>query len=469
MMSGADALSNIDVAVRQARGELAALHKAIEASSSELLAQDAEEAEAYRALARLRLGELSEQDLPRRLERLAGEVRGLLGQRSSRMAEQGERLAKSLQAQEHLEAEREQQRRAVEAVRARIDEATAATQARLASDKSYEAQRAEAAERAQIAERARRKTEVAVEDFTEKREPYEADGLFMYLWERGYGTSRYRAWPLTRWLDGLVARLCGFEEARRNYDALTGIPKRLAEHAEQAEAAATAESEKVEALERAALSQDGVDALTAELGREETSLAALDEKIAQAEAAHLDLVEEQERFAALQDDDARQAVETFAVGLRRDDLASLRRDAEATATREDDALVQRLAAVAAHRDELRSDIERRRQALGALKARLAELEQVRRDFKNRGLDSEFSQFGDRDLLAALLGGLAGSMLSQSGFWAELGRQHRYRPRRSLPDFGGGPWSRGGGGFPGFRTGGRGGPMGGGGFRTGGTF
>ena len=54
----------------------------------------------------------------------------------------------------------------------------------------------------------------------------------MYLWNRGFGTSRYRAWPLMRALDGRVAHLVRFHEARPNYAMLLEIPIRLREHAE---------------------------------------------------------------------------------------------------------------------------------------------------------------------------------------------------------------------------------------------
>ena len=51
-----------------------------------------------------------------------------------------------------------------------------------------------------------RKTEQAEADREEKGKPYRDDPLFMYLWERGYGTSAYKAGNLIAWLDGLVAR-----------------------------------------------------------------------------------------------------------------------------------------------------------------------------------------------------------------------------------------------------------------------
>lgn len=82
-------------------------------------------------------------------------------------------------------------------------------------------------------EAAERKAAQAETDLEQKRKPYEADPLFMYLWKRGFGTPRYRAIPLVRYLDRKVARLVGFDDARRNYAVLIELPVRLREHADQ--------------------------------------------------------------------------------------------------------------------------------------------------------------------------------------------------------------------------------------------
>ncbi|MBA3518387.1 MAG: hypothetical protein H0T75_12260 [Rhizobiales bacterium] len=80
---------------------------------------------------------------------------------------------------------------------------------------------------------AERKAAQAECDLEEKRKPYEADPLFMYLWTRAFGTPRYRAVPLVRSIDRKVARHIGFDEARRNYAVLIELPVRLREHAER--------------------------------------------------------------------------------------------------------------------------------------------------------------------------------------------------------------------------------------------
>ncbi|HEX2137928.1 MAG TPA: hypothetical protein VHG30_18895 [Microvirga sp.] len=84
-----------------------------------------------------------------------------------------------------------------------------------------------------VVRRAEEKAAQAAADRDEKRRPYEADPLFMYLWRRGFGTRDYRASNLVRYLDRKVAHLIGYEAARVNYAMLLELPERLREHVER--------------------------------------------------------------------------------------------------------------------------------------------------------------------------------------------------------------------------------------------
>ena len=89
----------------------------------------------------------------------------------------------------------------------------------------------DAGERRAMAERAEARALEAEREREDKRKPYEADPLFMYLWRRRYGTPDYGATGFTRRMDRWVARLIGFEQARANYHVLLALPDRLHAHA----------------------------------------------------------------------------------------------------------------------------------------------------------------------------------------------------------------------------------------------
>jgi hypothetical protein len=123
--------------------------------------------------------------------------------------------------------------------------------------------------------KAEEKAAQAEADREEKRRPYEADPLFMYLWRRRFGTREYQASRLVHFLDRKVAHLIGYEDARVNYTMLMELPQRLREHAERLRASGAAGSdisagggERAEARYRAAAdmlreweTSRGVDAL----------------------------------------------------------------------------------------------------------------------------------------------------------------------------------------------------------------
>jgi hypothetical protein len=115
------------------------------------------------------------------------------------------------------------------------------------------------------------------------------------------------------------------------------------------------------------------------------------------------------------------------------------------------------------------------------RARLQELEAVRRDFQRNRYDQPGHDFADGSLIGVMLTNFLSGMLNRDDLWRVLQEQQRYRPPRTDPTFGSGgfgrgsPWGGGPGGFGGGwgggpgGGGGGGGDSGGGGFRTGGGF
>ena len=88
---------------------------------------------------------------------------------------------------------------------------------------------AEEAER--IAQHAEQKASFAARDFEEKGRPYRADPLFAYLWDRGWGTGRYRAFPLVRMIDGWVARLAPRGKGVGRPSSVVPIRRGIRQHA----------------------------------------------------------------------------------------------------------------------------------------------------------------------------------------------------------------------------------------------
>jgi hypothetical protein len=368
---------------------------------------------------------------------------------------------------------------AIEAALEKVDARREETQARLENDEVWVAQRRTLTHARQIAEAAAEKAARSTAEKAEKKRPYEADALFMYLWRRGFAAPGYRAFPLARFLDGRIARLIGYQEARANYFMLNEIPLRLREHAERLVEGAEAEAKKLATIERRALEADGILPLEATLAEAENGAAEVERDLAarEEELAHLD-GEEHAALAAGTDPVLREALDLVASTLAREDLADLHRKALQTPTPEDDKIVALLKDLRTKIVRVDSQIEETRKTALDIARKRQELERSSEDFRKKGYDDPFGEFVNERVIVQVIAGILGGLLSGRDLEKVLRDGFQRRPPRTRGGFGGGiklpgggPWGSGrkmggswGGG--GFRTGGS---MRGGGFRTGGKF
>jgi len=478
-LSGRQALKKIDQILEKARVMLAEVDHSFGGSRDRLARLRSQEVGIYARLARLRLLAIEQGDLPSALDeadRKAADVIEERRQATAKLDQQIESASAALAAEEERRA---RQQDAVAAASEALDAAEAAAQTALAADAAYQAQLEHTGQADFVADQAEEKADAAEKDRVVKGRPYEEDPLFLYLWQRGYGTSRYRAGPLVRFLDGKVAKLCNYEPARQNYSLLTEIPVRLAEHAKAMRAAFDAEAGKLTALENAAGDTAGVPKLSADLEAAENKLHEIDAGITEREDAIRALVEQRKVFVAGEDAYYQRCVKVLTDAMRRKGVRLLEENAARTPGREDDDLVRELVMV--QRDA--EDAEQRLAEYGRLhdreSQRVGELEDVRRKFKSERFDDSLSEFKDWALIALILNQFLSGAARSIDVWKTIQRQQRRKPMQSKPDFGSlrfprapkpGPWRMPkGGGFGGFGRGSRSGGFGGGGFRTGGGF
>lgn len=480
MLTGKEALSRIDGVISNAEEEARALARRLEEFSQRQLVLKEEERVCFADLARFRVNAAARDHLAGALDETGRTVEALLDRReAARTALEAEAAAAAADL-EAFTQRREDAAETLEGASAELDEAEAGVQTALKSDPAFQVQleKAEATER--VAHEAETKRLQAQEDRKSKGAPYEADPLFMYLWDRGYGTADYRGRGIVRTLDGWVARLVGFEAARRNYFMLLEIPRRLKEHVDQMRARADAELEALVEIEHAARDASEVPELEARYKNQREVVDGIDADIARIEARIAEIDARRAAFVAGTDEHFASAVNAMSENLSDDRLADLKAAAYRTPEPEDERIVERLQRI----DEELDETEGARADLVALQkaadARLAELQEMRREFRRKRYDDYTSEFEDDDLFGTLLREFIRGAVTGAEYWARMDRTHSRRVRKSRPDFGSGrfrfpgpttfPGSRGGRSSGGFRTGGGfGGGRSGGGFRTGGGF
>ncbi|NWH08887.1 MAG: hypothetical protein HXY22_09650 [Alphaproteobacteria bacterium] len=471
MISSSETLQNMERAVRDIRKEEDRLTAVLNSASEEAARLRTERTDIFRSLARMRLDTLRGETVVGELDAAEREALDLLKKAKEEAERLMQRRADAAAAVTAAEGARHSCAAAVEAALHRVDELSEATEARIKTDAAWQEEAARVADAESLADEAAKKATQSETDRDEKRKPYDADPLFVYLWERGYGTSRYKAGSLARYGDTLVADLIAFDRYRPNFWMLNEIPRRLREHANRLEAEAEKARARLEAIERKALEADGILPLEQDLKATRERLLAAEKVLAEAQSALAAIDEEVARSVEGGKDRVfDKAIGVLAQSLAREDLAALHREALATPAPEDERLTARAKELEEAIARADREVAETRATAREVSRRRAELESAREDFRHRGYNDPYGTFSNEQLIAQVIAGIIGGVMRGSDLGRVFHDGYSRRAPRSDPFFGGSQWPGGGGSrrrFGGsFGSGGR---IGGGGFKTGGKF
>ena len=432
MESGRQVLHSLDAALDRTRREFQSLDGEMRRITAALAETRQRELGACRELARIRLDQIDHDAFIADADEADRRAAGLLEQRAARIDELSRTTAELNDRLEALAAERRDAAAEVEARELRLQELIDSVQAALRDDPGYRENADETQRTVDMAARAEQKTAQAEEDRRDKGKPYESDKLFMYLWRRGYGTERYSAGLIARWMDGIVARHIRFEPARRNYYLLNEIPLRLARHTERLEARAAELMTALAEQERTAEVAAGAEALEDSLAAAQSRAGELDEKIAAAEAAYAERVREQETYAVGSDALFTEAIEILTRQFASEPIPQLRAEADATADYSDDQLVADLAGLRDSRRSLERRVEDNKAIHGRRLDRVNDLAAVRRRYKESGFDSAASVIEDRGNVELMLNEYLRGTVSADRLWRVIRHSQRFvrRMRRS---------------------------------------
>lgn len=435
MVNGVAVLQEVDGHLAEAQRQASAAQTEADRLAARREGLRTEEAEALRELARLRLLDLADGRVALdALDAAGAQLRESLARRAGELDAVQRAVLDACDGLAAAEATRDAAAARHTAAQEAEAAALKAADAQAAQDADFQRIAATAEEAERIAQHAEQKSGFAARDFEEKGRPYRADPLFAYLWDRGWGTGRYRAFPLVRLIDGWVARLIAFEPARRSYALLAELPGSMTSHAARmranADAAVRAMVERRRAL--AGLPADAARGNTGALDAAEDAVEAARAVLAEAEAKRSTL-------AAGDDPASQQAIRALEAALGARSLRTLRAEAARTPTREDDAIVSRLEVAAAERARLeRALADAQAQAEGA-RRRLDDLQSLRHDMRGRGVERSDWGFASGALVGGLVTELLRGTLSRDGFWDRMERQRMpdQMPGTSQP----GPWGR----------------------------
>jgi len=499
MWTGISALKNIDQSLQTLRNEAVRLDAQLDHLTSKMAANQRHRAKLINDIASVRLDEIERGELNASYTAADHQAAELLEQREQALVELNSKIEKINQRIHDAEDRRTSLLEEVNQTSEKIVETEGLVQQHLQVDEPYLEQFKLAQTAESIAEEAEQKMQRAQASMSEKAEPYQADKLFMYLWDRGYGTTEYSGGLLSRFMDDWVAKLISYEPSRVNYWNLIEIPRRLNEHAVRVGDEADEQHMLLQQLEVNALEAEGVKSLEIELESLRSKLDEQDDAIEAIESELNQALDLRAGFISGDDDYIKQCLQRISRSLEHQNLHAIHRYVRATTSPTDDRIVLELQALEDGLDNVEGDLADIRNLHQSKLNKLKELEKVRRDFKNSRFDDVRSGFGNQALISGVLSQFLQGLVSGSDVWRVIKRNQRYRQVASTPDFGSGglgeiadmiggeimrqgrrqrrssrgstwhwPKSRGsGGGFRMPRGGGRG--SGGGGFKTGGGF
>lgn len=257
---------------------------------------------------------------------------------------------------------------------------------------------AELSDRAAMAEVALERAEANLDeidqDAARKLPSYDASTLFRYLYDRGYGTSKYSSRGMTRQFDRMLARYIDFSHAKKGYEFLLRTPGHMREIiAEDRDALETVMQELERRRDEIADSHGLVDAskLCSKLEKERDALLKKLEdflertKSVQAEWRELE--------------DPRGTYYQEAIGQFREMLSAmssrdLKRRAEKTRDITDDQIVARLLGVESDIEQMDRSARSRQSAVKDDYVFLEDLGKLIQRFRAAQFDSARSQFVD---------------------------------------------------------------------------
>jgi hypothetical protein len=440
MWSGRQTLSTIEQTISGLHGEESRLDTALRSAIGEAERLGRERAGALKELARVKLDEMTAGRLVKDLD--AGERRAaeILKDHSLRLANLAEQRKALVDEVASAEAARNRAAEAVETALAAVEALRADVEGKVKATAEWKSAKAALDAADAVASEAGKKAAQSQADLGAKRRPYDDDPLFLYLWQRGYGTSRYAAGNVARMLDGVVADFIGFIEVRPNYAMLIEIPLRLKEHADAKAKTAAEQREILGDIERRAMLAAGVEAKEQALAEARYKLAAADDA-AQSKRALLAAADKQraDLVGAGTSPAYEQALSTIASADSRDDIVTLLREARRTQTPADEALVRHIEQIDASAARAGEDVASLRKTAADLARRRLEIEGVRDRFRNAGYDHPHAGFGNERDIAEVLGRIAEGVIRSGVLWDLLRRNYTTRRPRSEPEFG----------FPGF--------------------
>jgi len=418
-LSGPQVLTALDDALRDIRREEDEILAKLGRSAERVAKVRETEGELLREFAAGRLQPEQEIELSGRLISAQNQARQNLQNRAAEMAAATARLdvldgefAELLEARGEKLRDIDRQQAALRGLSARIASA-------IARNREHDAQQQNLERHKAIASAARAKARQADIDREQKGRPYRDDPLFTYLLDRSYGTPAYKARGLVAGLDGWIAKLVGFDTARRHFAMLNAWPAQLRRHAEQQAEQAAATEKTIYDIEQDAIDNAGGGTVRAALAEAQAKIEAIDARLLTIQDERDTITAQQTGLVEVGDPAFDKAIAALVNALGSPDLSSLIGMARRKSPDSDAPLLAQLDDARLRVVEERTDTIDDRTRLKTLAARRRSIEDIEYEFKVQKFDDPRSTFTEDDIIDGGLSGLLTGALEPKDYWEAL--------------------------------------------------
>jgi len=432
MVSGQETLASIESALKQVSDTVDRLKSDLDGASKDKAALIAKRLDAFKDLAKFQTKLSLVDGVIDEADRLSAQVRTILTVRQKTIATLESREADAHGERDELTKQLAALREEIESLDKQLDAFGDLAREQLGAEADYKARASRCSELKGMVEQASEKAQKSRAEEVRKGAPYRDDPLFIYLWERKFGTSDYDRTGLIRMLDQWVARLIGYVEARSNFAVLTQIPERLEAHVERLRKLMEAERQALDKVEADKIRELAGEKFLSEL---DTAHEKRDRLTAELERLNAELTEtgrQLKTYAEGLDQSFREAIEKTAGFLEGQSLTALRSEAGVTPDVEDDEIVAVISRLADERNALEELSRQKSEELDKAFRRKEELLRIAADFRRSRYDAPGSVFeAGRDgggSGEALLQMLLQGAITAVEYWARTQSRQRWQGR-----------------------------------------
>ena len=436
MQTGRQTLGQIEDAAAKLREEESRIDGALRSALSQQEHLQSQRMDALRELARVKLGEMAAGRLVANLDAAEQRAAQIIADRKHRLETTAGRQQAALAEASAAETERQAAGAAVEQTLAAVEAIRTEAEGRVRGQADWQAAKTALDAAAAVASEAGKKATSSETELGAKKRPYDDDPLFLYLWNRNFGTRTYAAGNIVRMMDRTVAEFIGFSGARANYAMLIEITARLREHANAQARIADEARAGLATIERTAMVAAGIDDKERVLAAARHKLAAAEATLAAKRGQLAALDKETESLVAAGGEAAyKEAIETIAAGDAQDDIATLYREARRTKTLDDETLVRRIEQIDADRAKADTEAAELRKTAQDLARRRLEVESVRDNFRSAGYDHPHVTFGNEMDIGRVIGSILEGAVRSGVLWDVVRGGFGTRPPSGRPGFG----------------------------------